>query len=106
MEQRFLISTDSAKGAPAGGTTADERNKITFYLEAKGWQVWHWFEDLWLVVTPQGSTTTIALRDEITNLFGAKRFLLVMEIQGPIVYSGYGNGEGWPWMASKWGTPQ
>jgi hypothetical protein len=112
MEQRIIICTDSTKG-PVSGFTADERNRITRHLEAKGWQVWHWFEDLWLVVVPDSSITGQAklqpaeLRDEILTLLETPRkFILVMEVRGKIAYAGMGNAKGWPWMEANWGHPQ
>jgi hypothetical protein len=53
MFQRLIIITDSSKGL-LNGATAQERNLITRFLEGKGWDVWHWFEDVWLVVVPDG----------------------------------------------------
>ena len=112
MEQRIIICTDSTKG-PASGFTADERNRITRHLEAKGWQVWHWFEDLWLIVVPDGSITGQAklqpseLREEILALLKAPlKYILVMEVRGKIDYAGMGDAQGWPWMESNWGLPQ
>jgi len=108
MSQRFIICTNSAVG-PAYGANATDRNKITSYFEAKKWDVWHWFEDVWLVVNPSDQAMqTNALRDELQALFAPlQRHLLVIEIGNPAHYSGWGPKDGWPWMQEKWGgTPQ
>jgi hypothetical protein len=105
MEQRFIICTDTAKG-PGPGTSALDRNNITRHLEAKGWQVWHWFEDIWLAVAPPDSITPRDLRLELMTLLAAGKHVLVMLIEGEIKYSGNGPPAGWPWMAEKWGKPE
>ena len=59
MAQRLIIVTDSA------GTTRDQRNAITAFLEGKGWEVWHWYEDLWLVNNPGEPIDFGTLRDQL-----------------------------------------
>lgn len=105
MEQRFIIATDSPKGFP-NGVTVEERNKITRFLEAKQWQVWHWFDDLWLVVAPANSTTPRALTKDLRKLLLKTRFVLIIEVDGRTTYSGFGSEYGWPWMEENWGEAE
>jgi hypothetical protein len=107
MPQRLMICTNSAMG-PTYGASAEQRNQITSFLQVKGWEVWHWFEDLWFVVVPNGSVTPKGLREEIsTSILGNTKYILVLDVSGgQIVYSGFGNKDGWPWMAEKWGKPE
>lgn len=106
MAQRFIICTNG-QPASANAPTPDDRNKITRLFEAKeGWQVWHWFSDVWLIVDPFDSTTPRQLSDELRALLGEPKHVLVMKIEGAIGFSGYGPPDGWPWMSTNWGKPQ
>jgi hypothetical protein len=103
MAKRLVICTDSGKG-PVNGANAFDRTNITKHLEAKGWQVWHWFEDVWLVVTDVDDVGLSLLRDELRNVIGGpNKHVLIMQVDGPVAYSGFGNPNGWPWMATNWG---
>lgn len=106
MPQRFVICTNSTAGL--AGANAADRNKITNYFEAKKWDVWHWFEDVWLVLNPSDKRIqTNVLRDELQALFSPlQRHLLIIEVSDQLHYSGWAPKNGWPWMLEKWGTPQ
>jgi hypothetical protein len=103
MPTRFIICTNGHPGPSA--PTPEERNKITRFFEAKGWQVWHWFDDIWLTVDPLESTKVKDLANEMRLLLGATKQVVVMQIEGQIKYSGYAPRDGWPWMRKNWGTP-
>jgi hypothetical protein len=107
MPRRLIIATDSAKGV-MNGVTAEERNKITHHLELKGFQVWHWFEDLWLAIDPSNDTGTAKLREELSAILGSGnlKHVIVMHVDGPITYSGLGPPDGWTWMAKNWGKAE
>jgi len=77
--KNFIVCTSSATGG-AAGASAVERNTITNYLKAKGWSVWHWFEDTWLVVDQIGDSRPSELRDELRAIINAGTLILVMEI--------------------------
>jgi hypothetical protein len=107
MPRRLIICTDSAKGV-MNGVTAEERNIITHHLELKGFQVWHWFEDLWLVVDPANGSSTSSLREELSGLLGPGnlKHIIIMNIEGNISFSGIGPPDGWPWMLKNWGKTE
>jgi hypothetical protein len=108
-ERRFVICTNSATDTGAvNGATVDQRNQITLYLEAKtNWQVWHWFENIWLVVVPPDDEITLAaLRGEFESFLGELKHTLIMQVSQPITFTGRANKDGWPWMYKNWGTPQ
>jgi hypothetical protein len=102
--KHFIVCTNSAIAGDAGANAA-ERNAITDRLKAKGWPVWHWFEDVWLVVDPLGETRPVTLREELRSLIDSRTFILVMQID-PLAFSGFGNAEGWPWMIENWGKSE
>ncbi|MGI8773203.1 MAG: hypothetical protein ACR2JE_17405 [Acidobacteriaceae bacterium] len=103
MTNRVLIATNSGAGNLVGPTAA-ERNEITLHLQRKGWQVWHWFEDLWLVTYPGEEMRLPLLRDELRALLGAK-YVLIMSLNDSPFYSGFGPQAAWPWMTENWGKP-
>ena len=102
MAQRFIICTDGSENAP----TAKERDRITDLLMSKNLDVWHWFEDLWLVVDNRDEYNASGLRDEIQKCFTRqKKNVLVLQTETRN-YSGYGPGAAWKWMKRKWdGNP-
>lgn len=99
--QRFVICTDSA-GEWESAAPARDRDRITELMQAKGWNVWHWFEDLWLVTNPGQEYSVGSIRDEIRALpsMGDKH-VLVMEVEG-VAYSGFGPNKAWAWMRKRW----
>jgi hypothetical protein len=88
------------------GASAPQQNALTEFIRAKGWQLWHWFNDIWLVTGIPEETSIEILRDEIYEIPTIKGcYLLIMKFRGDISYSGWANPEGWPWMKENWGTP-
>lgn len=70
-------------------------------LQAKGWDVWHWFDDLWLVVNSGKDYSPADLREDIQNLFSADKNVIVIQVEG-VSYSGFGPPRAWTWMRKKW----
>ena len=107
-ERRIIICVNSAADVGVNdGVTVGERNHVTYFLENKDWQVWHWLETTWLVIIPpQDSTTPVGLRKELESFLGKQRDILIMEVSLPIKYSGRGVAAAWPWMSKNWGIPQ
>jgi hypothetical protein len=104
--RRFIICTNSGGGL-VNGLTTHQRNAITLFLKFSGWDTWHWFEDLWLVLIPEGHPMTpAAMRRAISGMVGGTKHVIVMELDGDVTYSGMGPQKGWPWMAEKWGKPE
>jgi hypothetical protein len=101
MPQRFVICTDSGGGEGYAATTR-ERNKITRLLQSKGWRIWHWFEDVWLVVNPSEERySTDQLQLELRTQFIDDRYVLILEVTAG-EYSGFGPKKAWPWMRKNW----
>ena len=104
--QRFIVCTDSAKGLPLGATPA-ERNGITMLFDKLGWQTWHWFEDVWLLVNPHVAVTPAQLREWLTAVLSpSMRHFMIIEVTGEMKFSGIGDRKGWPWMTQYWGRPE
>ena len=104
--QRLIISTNSAAGDPVGAT-ASERDAITGFLKGRGWEFWHWFEDLWLVVVPAGlpQVAPDVLRDDLRGLLPSRgRHLLIINVDDG-VHAGFGPAVVWPWMRNIWAEP-
>ncbi|HEY4281452.1 MAG TPA: hypothetical protein VGM62_00195 [Chthoniobacterales bacterium] len=101
MAQFFLISTTSVSESPEDIATAEERNRITQVLEKRDWLVWHWFEDLWLVVNPKNPIATSTLYREVRKIMGKNRFILITRVK-PDDLVGFGPVPGWKWTDQNW----
>ena len=102
--KHFIVCTNSAVGGEAGANAA-ERNSITEYLKQNNRPVWHWFEDIWLVLDQSEESHPKKLRDELRALIDQRTHIVVMEIE-PEAFSGFGNTKGWPWMSEYWGRSE
>jgi DNA-binding LytR/AlgR family response regulator len=77
MSQRYILCLDGAS------TKAEDRDKVTRFLESHGWQVWHWFEDLWMVTIPGDEMNMMSMRDEIrVNALPKGRFVIFELAEG------------------------
>jgi hypothetical protein len=92
--KRFLVVTDS------GIIDDQSRNAITALLQARGWSVWHWFQDLWLVDSP-ATVDLAALRDQILRIPGTKR-IMIMSTEGAIEPAGFVQKDAIPWIVKHW----
>jgi hypothetical protein len=97
MVSRFVVLTDSST------VDNDARNAITAYLKGKGWQVWHWFGDVWLVDAAPNRIDLNALRLEMTSVMPIIRHLIVMSVEGELALSGIVPAEAIPWINLHWG---
>ncbi len=87
MSQKFIVALD-------GGTP-------------KGWHVWHWIGDFWLLAGAPVDVTSRSLASELKNLSVlAHSKLLVLKVDGDPAYWGYISTDAWPWMAQHWGRPE
>lgn len=97
MNTRFIICTDSKWVA------AEHRNAITHFLEGKGWQLWHWMEDVWLVASTDALPTADELKVELAGLLELKaRWFLVIRIDGRVDHAIWGYKESFPWLTEYW----
>lgn len=81
---------------------------ITSYLLGRGWQVWHWFDDLWLTTNLPADMTAQRLSGEleqgVAGLSVAE--FLVIQLENVPSYYGRLNDEAWGWIAHFWGPPK
>lgn len=97
---RFIIALDRGN--------REQRNAVTAFLQAKGWQVWHHMEDLWLLADVPDGVSSKELADEIESisLIGDHtKFVVKIEGNPRITHWGRANKEGWIWMKEFWGSP-
>jgi hypothetical protein len=93
---RLIIVTNSQD------STSEGRNALTAFLQGKGWNIWHWFEDVWLISdAPEGDEILESLRDEIRGLVGIRQFL-ILSGQDPTTLSGMTTRDGQRWLKTKW----
>jgi hypothetical protein len=94
--RRFIVVTNSAT------TSREARNAITTYLQLGGWLVWHWFEDLWMVVAPE-HVKLGEVRDQITKLLGPSTAnVMVMSTEGLIDHAGMVPVNSISWIQENW----
>jgi hypothetical protein len=101
MSKKLIIVTNSAS-ATDRAANANERDLITGFLEGKGWHVWHWFEDLWLIKIATGEETdasTVYL--ELKTLISNKN-IIVFDPGDNIHLRGNVPSGGAPWIAAHW----
>jgi hypothetical protein len=60
----LVVVTDSES------TTPRDRDGITHLLRAKGWDVWHWMVDVWVVMGHPADTKATRLVEEIRDTIG------------------------------------
>jgi hypothetical protein len=93
---RLIIATNSA----ATGISA--RNALTAFLDARGWSVWHWYPDLWLIDGAPAGIDLAALRVEISRAIPALAQVLILTAEGPISHAGTVPGESADWFTTHW----
>jgi hypothetical protein len=98
--QRLIIVTNSAASAK---TTSSVRDLITGFLQGKGWHVWHWFEDLWLVTVYADDVDFSQIRDEIQALLPERIHILLMEFKEDSYFTGSFPEAAIPWLKIHWG---
>ena len=80
MRRRFLVAIDDE-------TSQDVASFMNYIKENHfGW--WHWFSNVWLLVTTNHDITTNQIRDELVEICGDKS-IFVSEVQ-PITWSNFG----------------
>jgi hypothetical protein len=93
---RLIFVTDSAV------VTNEGRNALTAFLEAKGWSVWHWFQDLWLIDNVPEDTKLGSLRDEIKSVIPTLTRIMIMTTEGEKNHAGQVPTEGIKWINEHW----
>jgi hypothetical protein len=93
---RLIVATDSSR-ADVGA-----KNALTAFLEAKGWPVWHWFDDLWLIDEAPEQIDLPALRAEILRAIPTLGIILIMSAEGLINHAGLVPGDSVQWFKEHW----
>jgi hypothetical protein len=92
---RLIIATSS--------TAVPAKNALTAFLEAKGWAVWHWFEDLWLIDNVPNGVSLPVLRDEIRRAIPTISNVLIIAAEGPSDHAGVVPTPSAQWFIEHWG---
>jgi len=98
MSQKYVIVIDDG--------TAQQNDAITVYMQGKGWHVWHWIGNLWLLTGVPLEVRPRVLYEEllrIPTLHDAR--MIVMKVEGEPSYWGNAPADAWTWMTEKWGKP-
>jgi hypothetical protein len=93
---RYSVVTNSAS------ITKDQRNALTAFFESKGWSVWHWFEDLWLLDNVPSDLSLGTLREEIFSAIPGISQIMIMSTEGLKSHSGQVPPESVPWINEHW----
>jgi hypothetical protein len=92
---RLIIATNSAVSPMSA------KNALTAFLEAKGWSVWHWYQDLWLIDSSK-EINLPNLRDEIQRTIPSLTQVLVLTTEGPISHAGTVPEGSVGWLQAHW----
>jgi hypothetical protein len=98
---RFVVTLNAGK--------LEQRNAITALIQAKGWPLWHHFEDVWMIANVPDDISSKALYEEFESISViGDHSLLVLKVEGDprLTHWGRTNKEGWVWMKKFWGTPE
>jgi hypothetical protein len=94
--RRLIIVTDSAV---IGAAT---RDAITAFLRGKGWSVWHWFADLWLIDQAPMDVNFGLLREEIIKTIPGIVHLMIMSADGKMDHAGTVPSASIEWIKEHW----
>lgn len=92
---RLAIVTD------ADSATAAEKDALTSYLTDRGWDVWHWFSDLWLVTGVPHDIDIGTMLDEIRSEVG-NIHLFIFRMPASVDAGAYGKLKSLKWLNEKW----
>jgi len=97
---KFIVAIDVG--------TREQRNAITIMFQSKGWQLWHWMEDVWLLALVPDNVSAHQISEEMAQnpLIGQKtRVVIKLPESVPSTYWGHCAKDAWEWMARFWGGP-
>jgi hypothetical protein len=93
---RLIIVTNSAVFSDR------ERDLLTAFFEGKGWSVWPWFKDLWLIDGADEGTNLQTLRDEALEILPEKKHIFIATAEGQIKHGAWVPGHSIPWLKEHW----
>lgn len=94
MSQRFVVAT---RRLPA-----EQQDRVTAFLQGKGWQVWHWLPDIWLLAEVPETHSAKSIDKALDSLIEAS-LRIVFSIDEPSEYFGNSSKDSWAWMNQYWG---
>ena len=94
---RLIVAVNSSV------TNVAAKNALTAFLEAKGWSVWHWYDDLWLLDNVPNTLSLSELREEIRNTIPTISQVLIFSTEGLINHSGTVPQGSLTWFTEHWG---
>ena len=98
----ILIITDPSD------TASQNKNLITAFLRGKGWDLWHWFDDVWIISNAPETVTAPILGKEIEEIAPTipSNQYLVLRFRGDTPeYFGRARKEIWDWIFNHFGPP-
>ena len=96
MNNRFVIALDNG--------TPEQQDVITQFLKSKGYEFWHWIEDLWLLSNVPVGTTPRSLWQELNELPEiAGQNMIVLMMNSSIAHWGQLPQSAWLWLSKNWG---
>ncbi len=98
MKRKLIVALDSG--------TSEQQDAITNYIRNRGWRVWHWLADVWLLADVPASVSPKSLWSDliaVPALESARGF--VMTTGNDATYWGSIDGRCWDWMSEYWGIP-
>lgn len=81
--------------------TAPQQDAVTQYLKTTHYGFWHYFSDGWLITDRSDTLTAALLRDQLNNLVPGKN-TLVVQMDNPTQWAGYGQTEHFKWLHEVW----
>lgn len=93
---RLIVVTNSAVASDK------DRDLLTAFFEGKGWSVWHWFKDLWLIDGADDSTNLELLRDEALGVLSENKHIFIASTEGKIRHGAWVPSNSIPWLKEHW----
>ncbi len=93
MTKRFVAIVDDA--------TVEQQNAVTSWIRGTDMGFWHYLSDVWLIADWHDKHTTETLRDQLKLLVPGKT-TLVLPIQDPNSWAGFGPTDTFKWLHSTW----
>jgi hypothetical protein len=81
MTSRYILVTDGETITPA------EQDALTKRFLDLGWQVWHWFDNAWLLVLPEGDPgKTEPIAHEVREALSDRAHFFVQSLSDAAAY--------------------
>lgn len=97
MSQKYILALNPS--------SSNVRDAVTAYFQGKNWGIWHWLEDVWLLMDVPDEITPRILWEELRGKIPALQPIrgVVLGVDDDLKFWGGVTPEAWPWMKEKWG---